>query len=367
MTPVKFLDVKSINLRFKDQLKEEFSNLLDSGNFVLGDSVRAFEKEFATYCGSRYCIGVANGLDALKLILLGHDIGPGDEVIVPSNTYIATWLAVSGVGATLVPVEPDDDFNIDVSKIDEAVTKKTKAILVVHLYGRLCRMAEISALAERRNLLVFEDAAQSHGARCEFGVAGNLSDASAFSFYPGKNLGALGDGGAITTNNAILYDKLLYLRNYGSKIKYQNKVKGLNSRLDEIQAKFLSLKLPFLDADNSHRQKLAKRYYDILGNNPNVLLPPFSLQDEHVWHLFVIRVKEREKLSKYLIGRGIETMVHYPTAPHKQEAYGEMTSEWPIAEKIHDDVISLPIGPTMTLDEIDRVGDAVISFFGGDS
>lgn len=364
MNQIKFLDVKAINLRLEDDLNNSFYEFINSGNFILGESLSKFEKEFATYCGSKFCVGVANGLDALKLILLSHNIGSGDEIIVPSNTYIATWLAISDVGAKIVPVEPGIDLNIDPLEIESVITKKTKAILVVHLYGRLCRMKEIKTLAKKYDLLVFEDAAQAHGAKLKNGNrAGNLSNAGAFSFYPGKNLGALGDGGAITINNKDVYEKLLYLRNYGSKIKYQNLYKGINSRLDELQAKFLSLKLPFLDRDNKHRALLAKRYYERLSNNHNINLPPLSVSDDHVWHLFVMQVDNRKKLARFLSQKGIETLIHYPIAPHHQEAYKELDFKLPISESIHKEIISLPIGPTMTFDEIDAVSNAVLDFY----
>jgi len=362
MNKIKFLDVKEINLRYKDEFTQEFQKFINSGNFILGKNVENFEKEFSKYCGSKFCVGVANGLDALKLILIAHNIGEGDEVIVPSNTYIATWLAISSVGAKIIPVEPNEELNIDPIKIKKAITTKTKAILVVHLYGRLCDMHSISLIAKENNVLVFEDAAQSHGAKCKMGVAGNLSDAGAFSFYPGKNLGALGDAGAVTTSNPEIYEKLLYLRNYGSKIKYENLYKGINSRLDEIQAKILSLKLKNLDEDNLKRSTLANRYYTNLKEEKNINLPPFPKKDSHVWHLFVLRVAEREKFARYLNKKNIQTLIHYPIAPHKQKAYKELSLNLPISEKIHQEIISLPIGPTMSAEQVDFVSENVIDY-----
>lgn len=359
-TKIKFLDLERINNRSAQKFKNIFTNFLESGSYILGSGVDGFERDFAAFCGTQYCVGVANGLDALELILVAHDIGPGDEVIVPSNTYIATWLAISNVGATIVPVEPGDNFNIDPTAIKSAITAKTKAIFVVHLYGRVCDMRQISEVADQNNIFVFEDAAQAHGASLDGVRVGNLSDAAGFSFYPGKNLGALGDGGAVTTNNVELYHKLLYLRNYGSKIKYYNKYKGKNSRLDEIQALILSAKLDDLAEDNAVRQSLAFRYYELLQDVSFITLPPFPTKPEqHVWHLFVVAVSKRAPFMRFLKEHGIETMCHYPLPPHKQEAYQELSFDLPKSEKIHTHTVSLPIGPTMTITEVEFVCDII--------
>ena len=357
---VKFLDLKSINNRTVKKYENIFANFLKSGSYVLGTGVDNFEKDFALFCGSKYCVGVANGLDALELILIAHDIGPGDEVIVPSNTYIATWLAISNVGATIVPIEPGDDYNIDTTAIEASITARTKAIIAVHLYGRVCDMRRILEIAHQNNILFFEDAAQAHGACLHEKRVGNLSDAAGFSFYPGKNLGALGDAGAITTNDFEVYTKLQYLRNYGSKIKYYNKYKGKNSRLDEIQALILSTKLEGLAEDNTVRQSLASRYYELLKDVSFIKLPPLPTKtDQHVWHLFVVEVSNRAAFMQFLKEHGVETMCHYPVPPHQQEAYKELSFDLPKSEQIHANTVSLPIGPTMTTTEVEYVCDII--------
>lgn len=363
---IQFLDLKNINLRQEAELRQAFEEVLQSGWFVLGNKVTAFEKEFAAYCGAAHSIGVANGLDALILIMEAYkELGlfhEGDEVIVPSNTYIASILAISKAGLTPVLVEPGNDFLIDPAKIEEKVTSKTKAILPVHLYGQLCDMDAISSIAKKHGLKVIEDSAQSHGALFKGKRSGNLGDASGFSFYPGKNLGALGDGGAITTDDDHLAETLRALRNYGSEVKYKNMFKGVNSRLDELQAALLSVKLRTLDADNEQRRKIADFYLGHIKNE-KVTLPVVNNRDGHVWHLFVARTKERDQFQQYLADKGIQTVIHYPIAPHKQQAYKEWNNQsFPISEAIHKEVISLPISPVMTDAEVSAVVAAVNAF-----
>jgi dTDP-4-amino-4,6-dideoxygalactose transaminase len=332
--------------------------VLESGWFTQGSQLEAFEKEYAEYCGVKHCIGVGNGLDALHLILRAYDIGQGDEVIVPSNTYIATWLAVTHVGATPVPVEPDGQtYNIDPALIEAAITPRTKAVMVVHLYGQPANMDSINLIGKRYGLKVIEDAAQSHGALYRGKRSGGLGDAAGHSFYPGKNLGALGDGGAVTTNNDILADKLKMLRNYGSHIKYLNEIKGFNSRLDDIQAAFLRIKLRKLDEWNARRKIIASRYLNGL-KNLNVILPFVPEWSDPVWHLFVIRHNDRTALQSHLRKDGIETLIHYPTPPHLQEAYKEFQgaeNKLPLAESMANEVLSLPIGPHMLDGHVDKI------------
>ncbi|WP_306299264.1 DegT/DnrJ/EryC1/StrS family aminotransferase [Paenibacillus amylolyticus] len=335
--------------------------VLHSGWYILGSSVKAFENDFAEYCGTEHCVGVANGLDALELIIHGYDIGPGDEVIVPSNTYIASILAISANGAVPVLVEPElQTFNLDPAKIEAHITPNTKAILVVHLYGQACDMNPILEIANRYNLKVIEDCAQAHGALYGDKRVGNLGDAAAFSFYPGKNLGALGDGGAITTNDEELYNRLMALRNYGSHKKYENLYKGYNSRLDELQAPILNEKLKWLDQDNEKRREIAS-YYSEHILNPEVILPIVQhTSKSHVWHLFVIRVQERNHFMEYMTRNGVQTMIHYPIPPHKQEAYREWSDlAFPISEQIHAEVVSLPISPVMEMEEVLRVVEVI--------
>lgn len=364
---ISFLDLKAINASYKTEFAKVYNDLIDSGWYILGEQVSTFEKEFASFCGTKYCIGVANGLDALILILEGYKelqlLKEGDEVIVPSNTYIASILAVSKAGLTPVLVEPRiEDYLIDAGRIEEKITAKTKAILPVHLYGQLCDMQAINSIADKYNLLVIEDSAQSHGAIQKGKRSGNLSHASGFSFYPGKNLGALGDGGAITTNNDALADAIKALRNYGSHIKYQNLYKGINSRLDELQAAFLRVKLRDLDRTNQQRKSVARRYLDEM-QNPNVILPRVNDMDGHVWHVFVVRVKERNKFQTYLSDNGVQTVIHYPVPPHKQPAYKEWNRHsYPVSEKIHEEVISLPMSPMLTPDEITKLVNLVTAY-----
>ncbi|OBZ13444.1 DegT/DnrJ/EryC1/StrS aminotransferase family protein [Bacillus sp. FJAT-26390] len=359
---IPFLDLKQINMRHEEEISQSMARFLHSGWYILGKEVEEFEQEFADYCGTKYCLGVANGLDALILILKAYGIGEGDEVIVPSNTYIATILAISANGAVPILVEPDLlSFNIDPDRIEEKINSKTKAIMVVHLYGQACNMSSIQELAENYNLKIIEDCAQAHGAIYEGKRVGNLGDAAAFSFYPGKNLGALGDGGAITLNDETLYLKLKALRNYGSHRKYENLYKGVNSRLDELQAAILKVKLKYLDEDNQIRRNIAKFYLDNIYNS-KLILPEINNRDSlsHVWHLFVIRTDNRDQLQSYLLEKGIQTMIHYPIPAHKQMAYREWTDlSYAVSEKIHDEVLSLPISPVMNLEDAEVVMEAL--------
>lgn len=360
---IPFLDLKSVNLRQKKAFHSALDSVLESGWLVLGEHTETFEKEFASYCGTQHCVGVANGLDALHLVLKAWEIGDGDEVIVPANTYIATWLAVSQLGAKPVPVEPDiSTYNIDPALIESAITDRTRAIVPVHLYGQVANIDEIMTIARRYRLKVLEDCAQAHGAKLNGRRAGNLGHAAAFSFYPGKNLGALGDGGAVTTNDAELADKIRVLRNYGSRIKYHNEVRGYNSRLDELQSAFLRVKLTTLDSDNSYRRSVAGRYHDALRDLTGLSLPSTHLGEEHVWHLFVVRHPQRDALQKRLFELGVGTMIHYPVPPHLQPAYlnlGLGVGSFPISEKIHREVMSLPMGPTLSPYAVDVVITAV--------
>ena len=363
---IQFLDLKSIQLKQAEELKAAFSRVLESGWYILGEEVKKFEKEYAAYCDARECVGVANGLDALILALKALDIGTGDEVLVPSNTYIATWLAVSHVGATPVPVEPVvGTANMDPALLEAALTSKTKAIMPVHLYGQPAEMAAIIAFARKHGLKVIEDGAQSHGAKYAGKRLGAHGDAVTWSFYPGKNLGALGDGGAVTTDDPDLAERIRVLRNYGSKVKYHNDVIGYNSRLDELQAALLRVKLPTLDADNTHRAALAERYMDGLKDLRGVSLPEVAADCESVWHLFVIRHAKRQQLADHLASHGIGTVIHYPIPPHLQPAYASMGLQQgalPISEAMHAEVLSLPLGPTMSFSEVDEVIAAVRHF-----
>lgn len=358
---VPFLDLKAPYLELKNELDEAYYRVMQSGWFLLGNELASFETEFANYCGTQFAMGVANGLQALELILMGYDIGEGDEVIVPSNTYIATWLAVTHVGAKIVPVEPDmRTYNIDPFKIEAAITPKTKAILPVHLYGQTADMDPILALAKKYNLKVIEDSAQAHGATYKNKKAGALGDASGFSFYPGKNLGAFGDAGAITTNDPMLAERIKMLRNYGSKIKYHNEERGTNSRLDEFQAAILRVKLKYLNQWNARRSAIAELYTDALKNHENIV-QPFILDHCHsAWHLYVIRHSQRDLLQKKLEQKGIHTLIHYPIPPHKQKAYVEMNDySLPSSEKIHREVLSLPMGPHLSDEQVFAVIEAM--------
>lgn len=358
---IKFLDLQKINQLHKEQLKEAFNRVLDSGWYIMGVELKKFESDFATYCGSKYCIGVANGLDALILIIRAYkELGffnEGDEILVPSNTYIASILAISANDLVPVLVEPDlNSYNIDPTLIESKITSKTKAILPVHLYGQLCNMEAISLIAGKHNLKIIEDCAQAHGATDSNGKrAGSFGDAAGFSFYPGKNLGALGDAGAITTDDEKLAAVIKALLNYGSHVKYQNKYKGVNSRLDELQAALLSVKLSALDAETQTKRSIANHYLNKISN-PKLILPTVSFDESHVWHLFVVRCDNREDLQKYLNDHEIQTVIHYPIPPHKQEAYREWAElSFPISEKIHSEVLSLPLSPVMNSNEVERV------------
>lgn len=364
---IPFLDLKSINSRQGDELKSAFDRVMASGWLVLGNEVESFEAEFASYSQAAECIGVANGLEALSLVLRAWDVGPGDEVIVPSNTFIATWLAVSHVGAIPVGVEPRlETYNINPDLLEAAITKKTKAIIAVHLYGQPAEMTKINEIAAKHSLPVLEDAAQAHGAKWDGIRAGSLGDAAGFSFYPGKNLGALGDGGAVTTSDSEAAGNLRLLRNYGSKVKYQNDVVGWNSRLDELQAAFLREKLVLLDHDNGRRRAIAARYDAELSGMDDLVLPQVHYQAEPVWHLYVIRTSNRDHLHQYLAANGVGTLIHYPIAPHLQSAYSDLglkEGAFPISERIHREVLSLPIGPTMSDDEVSAVIGKIREYF----
>jgi dTDP-4-amino-4,6-dideoxygalactose transaminase len=357
---IPFLDLKSVNAPHDAAIREGINRVLESGWYILGRECDAFEKEFASFCEVSNCIGVANGLDALSLILRAYDIGPGDEVIVPSNTFIATWLAVSQVGAQPIPVEPDfRTYNIDPALIEAAITPRTKAIIPVHLYGQPADMGPIMEIAERHGLRVIEDAAQAHGARYRGCRAGSLGNAAGFSFYPGKNLGALGDGGAITTNDDVLAAKLRKLRNYGSSIKYEHELSGVNSRLDEIQAAVLRAKLSSIDQENAARGHIASLYIDLLKGSV-LQLPHVIFDAEPVWHLMVIRTTRRAALQSALTQSQIGHLVHYPIACHKQGAYaGQNWPALPIAESLCDQLLSLPISPYLRDDEVIKIADVI--------
>lgn len=360
---IPFLDLKAGYLELKPDLDAAYARVMDSGWYILGEEVEAFESEFAAYLGVKHCIGVGNGLEALHLILRAAGIGAGDEVIVPSNTYIATWLAVSYAGAVPVPVEPDPQrYNINPACIEAAITTRTRAILAVHLYGQPADMDPMRAIAEKHHLLVIEDAAQAHGAMYKGVKAGALGDAAGWSFYPGKNLGAYGDAGAVTTNDHQLAEKVRILRNYGSRIKYFNEVKGFNSRLDPIQAAFLRVKLLHLDEWNARRVKIAGMYLDQLKDIPGLILPQNSLTSQSCWHLFVVRHPLRDALQRYLTTQGTGTLIHYPIPPHLSEAYQEAgfgSGAFPLAEALASSVLSLPMGPHLSEADQARVIYAV--------
>ena len=364
---IAFLDLKSSYLEIKQELDEAYERVMRSGWYILGEEVDSFEREFAGYCGVKHCIGAGNGLEALHLILRAYNIGPGDDVIVPANTFIATWLAVSYSGARPVPVEPDVlSYNLDPKKIESAITKNTKAIMPVHLYGRPADMNPIMEIAGQYGLKVIEDAAQAHGAFHFEKKAGGLGDAAAWSFYPGKNLGAFGDAGAATTNDDQLAEKLRILRNYGSKAKYYNEVKGYNSRLDPVQAAFLKVKLRHLDDWNERRFRIVKHYLEALAPVPEIVLPAADSKITSSWHLFVVRVENRDALKKYLKDQGIDTLIHYPVPPHLSEAYKDeqwQKGDFPIAEKLADTVLSLPVGPHMSQQDAERVVVVIKDWF----
>ena len=357
---IPFLDLKTLNSQYRAELIEACTKVIDSGWYIQGNECKEFDKEFASYCGAKYAIGVANGLDALILILRAYkELGfmkDGDEVIVPSNTYIASILAISQNNLVPVLVEPDiNTYLLNPSKIEEKITSKTKAILPVHLYGQTCEMDKINEIAKKYNLKVIEDSAQSHGAYFKDKRSGNLGDASGFSFYPGKNLGALGDGGAVTTNDEELANTIKALGNYGSHKKYENLYKGINSRLDEMQAAMLRVKLRYLDNELEKRRDIANYYLENIKNE-NIILPVVRAESNHVWHLFVIRTSKRDELQKYLLDNGVKTLIHYPIPPHKQNAYKEWKNEsYPISEQIHEEILSLPISGVQSLEDTKKI------------
>ena len=365
MMKVPFLDVKAGNHEILPALREGFERVMQSGWYIQGTEVSEFENEFARYCGVSHCIGVGNGLDALHLILRAYGIGPGDEVIVPTNTFIATWLAVTFVGATIVPVEPNArTHNIDSSLVAGAITSKTRAIIAVHLYGQTAQIDAIKTVAHPRGIYVIEDAAQSHGSTLDGRRAGGLGDAAGFSFYPGKNLGAIGDAGAVTTNDAELARQIRLLRSYGSTQRYKHDVAGYNTRLDEMQAAFLRVKLHHIDKWNLRRREIAGRYLSKLQGLP-LVLPIIDVGCDPVWHLFVVRSSRRDAFREHLALNGIETLIHYPIAPHLQGAYSRLDlahGSYPIAERLQDEIISLPIGPEMTNEQVDYVIENCKSF-----
>lgn len=364
---IPFLSLKEINEPYLEAIEEAALRVIRSGWFLLGQECARFEADFAAYCGSRFGIGVANGLDALTLILNGYrELGvlqTGDEVIVPANTYIATVLAVSQAGLTPILVEPSPEtYNLDVAAMERALSPRTRAVIPVHLYGQCADMDPILALARSHGLKVIEDAAQAHGATYRERRAGSLGDAAAFSFYPGKNLGALGDGGAVTTDDSALEQTIRALHNYGSIRKYDHQLKGINSRLDELQAAVLGVKLKHLDGENAKRQQIAARYNAEI-RLPSITLPRTDAHNTHVWHLYVIRTRKRDALAKHLLTAGIETSIHYPVPPHKQGAYPEFADlDLPLTEAIHQEVLSLPIGPSMREEQVSRVIEAIHTF-----
>jgi len=355
---VPFLSLEHVYREIGPQLDEAFRRVMRSGWFVLGAEVETFERTFAAWCGSEHCVGVANGLEAMRLTLRAWNVGEGDEVIVPSNTYIATWLAATHAGARPVPVEPDPaTYNIDPARIEAAITPRTRAIIPVHLYGQSADMDPIRELASRRGVLVLEDAAQAAGARYRGKRVGSLADAAAFSFYPGKNFGAFGDAAAVVTNDARLAERLRALRNYGSHVKYRNEVLGWNSRLDELQAALLGPRLAVLAEWNERRSRIARRYHEGLAGT-SLTLPATLEGNEHTWHLYVVRSKRRDEVQHALAAAGIGTMIHYPVPPHLQPAYADLglsRGAFPLSEAIHDEVLSLPMGPHLTDAQVDYV------------
>jgi dTDP-4-amino-4,6-dideoxygalactose transaminase len=365
---IKFLDLQKINLEYQQEIEAKLIDVFRSGWYLMGKEIASFEQNLAQYTGAKYAIGVANGLDALRLILRAYiELGimsTGDEIIVPSNTYIASILAISDNGLVPVLVEPDiNTYNIDISKIEEKITSKTKGILIVHLYGRVVFSEELQNLAQKYDVKIIEDNAQAIGAEWNGKKTGNLGDAAGFSFYPGKNLGALGDAGAITTNDEELTKTIRALANYGSNTKYVNIYQGLNSRLDEIQAAVLDIKLKYIDEENETRRKIARRYVDEISNSTIILPENPENESEHVWHIFLIRTEKRDELQTYLAENNVQTLIHYPIPPHKQEAYKEWnTQSFPISEKIHKEVLSLPISPVMENEAVTKIIELLNKF-----
>ena len=360
---IKFLDLKKINNRYREEIASRIKDILDKGWYLQGEENENFTKNFANFCGTKFALGVANGLDALNLIIKAYGFGNGDEIIVPTNTYIAKILAISENGCIPILVEPDiKTYNINPDSIEEKITTKTKAIMVVHLYGQAVQMEKIWKIAKKYNLKIIEDSAQAHGAIYQENRTGNLGDASGFSFYPGKNLGCMGDGGAVTTNDEELFNKIKAIANYGSDRKYHHIYKGVNSRLDEIQAAVLDIKLKHLDSDNNKRREISKYYRENIKNS-KLILPETYDEKSHVWHIFAVRTKNRDEFQKYLTEKGIQTIIHYPTPPHKQGAYKEWNNlSFPITEEIHNTILSLPISPVMTDSEIEKVVEVVNEF-----
>ena len=357
---IKFLDLKKINNRYREEIDSRIKDILDKGWYLQGEENENFTKNFANFCGTKFALGVANGLDALNLIIKAYGFGNGDEIIVPANTYIATILAISENGCIPILVEPDiKTYNINPDSIEEKITTKTKAIMVVHLYGQAVQMEKIWKIAKKYNLKIIEDSAQAHGAIYQENRTGNLGDASGFSFYPGKNLGCIGDGGAVTTNDEELFNKIKAIANYGSDRKYHHIYKGVNSRLDEIQAAVLDIKLKHLDSDNNKRREISKYYRENIKNS-KIILPETYDEKSHVWHIFAVRTQNRDEFQKYLTEKGIQTIIHYPTPPHIQGAYKEWNNlSFPITEEIHNTILSLPISPVMTDSEIEKVVEVV--------
>lgn len=364
---VPFLDLKAPYRELKHELDSAYQRVMESGWFIMGAEVEAFEHEFAAYCGVKHCIGVGNGLEALHLILRAYGIGQGHEVIVPANTYIATWLAVSYAGAVPVPVEPDPQtYNLDPSRLEAAITPKTKAIMPVHLYGQPADMDPILQIAEKYNLKVIEDAAQAQGALYKGHTSGSLAHAAGFSYYPGKNLGALGDAGAIVTDDDALAEQVRMLCNYGSKVKYAHDLKGFNSRLDEMQAAFLRTKLLHLDEWNKRRENIASYYLERLAGLPDLKLPYAPNGINPVWHIFVVQTSRRDDLQNYLKSKEIGTLIHYPVPPHLSKAYAELAKpkgSFPITETIASSELSLPMGPHLSLDEAEYVVTMIREYF----
>jgi len=364
---IPYLDLRQVNKVFEPELKSVFIDILEESNFILGSRVKQFESDYAQEFGTRYCAGVGNGLDALTLSLKCLNIGSGDSVLVPSNTYIATWLAISNIGALPVPVEPDNsDQNMDPGKIIEKIDHHTKAIIPVHLYGLCARMPEIMDIAKEFKLNVVEDNAQAHGAKIGNSYTGSFGHCNATSFYPGKNLGGLGDGGAVTTNDSEIYTRICSLRNYGSTSKYINNEPGVNSRLDEMQAAFLSVKLKLLSKMNGERVRIAKKYYERLGKINCLKLPVMKEDGSHVYHIYSIRTPQRDKLQKYLFDNGVQTLIHYPLPPHMQKAYKYLNfkkGDFPVAESIADQTLSLPLYPNMTQEIIDFICEKIEEYF----
>jgi dTDP-4-amino-4,6-dideoxygalactose transaminase len=364
---IKFLDLQQINAQYEQELKEAAIRVIDSGWYLMGKELETFEQNYASFCGSKHALGVANGLDALRLIFKAYlELGvmkEGDEVIVPANTYIASVLAISDNGLVPVFVEPNiHTYNLDSSKIEAALTSKTKAILTVHLYGQCSIDEQMLNICTMHNLKLIEDSAQSHGALYNNKVMGNIGDAAGHSFYPGKNLGALGDAGAVTTNDDALARTIQAIRNYGSLKKYENIYQGLNSRLDEIQAAFINVKLNYINEDIEARRKVAKFYLDNIRNS-EIILPQVLKDDGHVWHLFVIRTEHRIELQKYMEEKGVQTLIHYPIPPHKQMAYKEFNKlSFPITEKIHEEILSLPMGPVMDWEDVHNIVNVLNEF-----